>query len=78
MFPVASHRPGHDEEKPILMGLADFSAATAGTQIRAIERRHATIARLLPLLIISLLLSELVIERSPVQKIRLPPFTESE
>jgi hypothetical protein len=52
---------------PILIGLAGFSAARAGMQIRAIERKHATIPSFHPLLIISFLLSELVIERSPVQ-----------
>jgi hypothetical protein len=63
---------------PILIGLAGFSAARAGPQARAIERKHATIPSFLPLLIISILLSEVVIERSPVQINLLPPFTESE
>jgi hypothetical protein len=46
---------------PILIGLVDFSAARAGTQARAIERKQTTIPSFLPLLIISFLLSEMVI-----------------
>jgi hypothetical protein len=59
--------PDMMKRTPILIGLAGFSAARAGMHTRAIERKHAIIPSFHPVFIISILLSEVVIERSPVQ-----------